>query len=71
MKGIERLTEREIEVARVIAVDCLTCKEAALVLHISFRTVEQHRSKIFAKLHITHGIAELARRMALDERNLP
>ena len=64
---IGRLTGRELQVAFEIGVMCLTSKEAARHLGVSFRTIEAQRGEIFRKLNITHGIAELARRMALAE----
>lgn len=44
------ITRREFEVARAIAVDALTAKEAARRLGITERTVETHRTTILRKL---------------------
>ena len=62
-----RLSPREMCVAFDIGVLCLTSKETARHLGVSFRTIEAQRAEIFRKLNITHGIPELARRMALAE----
>ncbi len=62
-----RLTQRELQVAFDIGVSCLTSKETARHLGVSFRTIEVQRGEIFRKLNITHGIPELARMMALAE----
>ena len=66
MNPLFRLTEREQEVARLIAVECLTSKEAARSLGISFRTVETHRAEIFRRLNV-RNVAALARFIALAD----
>lgn len=60
------LTPRELEVARLVGVECLSSKGAARVLGIGDRTIEVHRRRIFEKLGV-HNVAELARYMALEE----
>jgi FixJ family two-component response regulator len=60
---LEHLSPREREVAEQIAVKCLTSKEAAAVLGISFRTVEVHRARILEKMG-ARNIAQLARKLA-------
>jgi DNA-binding NarL/FixJ family response regulator len=62
-----RLSPCEIAVAFEVGVLCSTSKEAGRHLGVSYRTIEVQRGEIFRKLNITHGIAELARRMALAE----
>jgi DNA-binding CsgD family transcriptional regulator len=57
------LTRREEEVMRLVAVHCLTSKEAAQVLGISFRTVEIHRARVLEKMKV-RNVAELARQLA-------
>ncbi len=56
---LEDLTERELEVLRLI-VDGLTSREIAESLVISQNTVERHRQNIMAKLGL-HNRAELVR----------
>jgi two-component system response regulator NreC len=56
---LEGLTERELEVLRLI-VDGLTSREIAESLVISPNTVERHRQNIMAKLGL-HNRAELVR----------
>jgi two-component system response regulator NreC len=55
----EPLTQREIEVLRLIA-HGYTNGQAAEMLSISVRTVEYHRSNLIAKLHL-HSRVELMR----------
>jgi DNA-binding CsgD family transcriptional regulator len=59
------LTRRQAEVARLLAVECLTAKAIGRRLGITTRTVETHRTNIFNKLDITRGIAQFARMMAI------
>jgi DNA-binding NarL/FixJ family response regulator len=47
------LTDREVEVLRLIA-DGLTNTDIARRLHLSEKTVRNHVSAIFAKLHVEH-----------------
>ena len=47
-----RLTLREQQVLDCI-LECMTVKETAKYLHISPKTVEFHRTKIFAKYHVS------------------
>jgi two-component system, NarL family, response regulator NreC len=51
------LTEREIDVLRMVATGC-TSKEVGLSLSISIKTVESHRSRIMRKLQAS-GVVEL------------
>jgi len=57
--GIESLTEREIEVARLV-VDRRTNPEIAAALFISQKTVETHLRNIFHKMNVSSRV-ELAR----------
>jgi two-component system response regulator NreC len=59
------LSPREIEIVRLIALGH-TSVEIAAMLHLSRRTVETHRARIFHKLGLTTR-AELVR-FALDRR---
>lgn len=54
-----RLTERETEVAQLLA-EGKTSKEAAVILGVSASTVEAHRANIMRKLNL-HSIADLVR----------
>jgi DNA-binding NarL/FixJ family response regulator len=55
----EALTPREREVLQLLA-EGKSNKEVAVVLEISPKTVETHRARIFAKLHL-HSMNELVR----------
>jgi two-component system, LuxR family, response regulator FixJ len=66
MIWLAALTDRESEIANLIAVDGLTSKEAARSLGLSYRTVEAHRSRIFRKLGL-QNVVQLARVMASRE----
>jgi DNA-binding CsgD family transcriptional regulator len=57
--GLESLTERELEVARLV-VDRRTNGEIAATLFLSKKTVETHLRNIFAKLGVSSRV-ELAR----------
>lgn len=65
MTTSDTLTHREMQVAKLVAVECLTSKAAAIWLGIGFRTVETYRTRIMFKLGVT-GIAALARYMAME-----
>jgi two-component system response regulator NreC len=54
-----RLTPREREVLQLVAEGC-TNREIAELLHISVKTVENHRANLMDKLDI-HSTAELTR----------
>lgn len=57
--GIDALSEREQEVARLVARGLIS-KEIAPMLDLSTRTVEKHRARILAKLGL-HDIPTLVR----------
>lgn len=57
------LTPRRQQIARLVGVEALSSKEIARRLHISPRTVETHRTEIFAQLDV-HNVAGLARMLA-------
>ena len=61
LQRLEALTDREYEVAHVLATGA-TNKETARVLELSPRTVETHRAQIFRKLKV-RNIAGLIRLM--------
>ena len=64
---IENLTATERKVLRLIA-ENKTSKEIADKLHVSFRTIENHRSNICAKLEI-HGSHSLLK-FAIEHRSI-
>jgi DNA-binding CsgD family transcriptional regulator len=45
----EKLTEREIQVVRLISLGC-TVEEAAAILKLASNTVDNHKSRAMAKL---------------------
>jgi DNA-binding NarL/FixJ family response regulator len=55
-KTIEKLTFRELEIAKLI-LQSLSNKDIARVLDISVRTVETHRRNIFKKLNCNSAIS--------------
>lgn len=61
-----RLTKREKEVIDLLAVKCLTNKEAARELQISPRTIEDHRANIMEKLN-AKNFAQVVRFIALGQ----
>ena len=72
MSWRRNLTDREIEVALLVAVECLSTKVAARRLGLSFRTIEVHRCRILAKLKLPgnqqwNATARLARMIALED----
>jgi DNA-binding NarL/FixJ family response regulator len=58
-KGLEALTERELEVARLV-VDRHTNPEIARALFLSEKTIETHMHNIFRKLDVSSR-ADVAR----------
>jgi DNA-binding NarL/FixJ family response regulator len=69
---IAELTEREIEVLKIIA-EGLSNKEIAIQLGISIKTVEKHRQQVMNKLNI-HEVAGLTRyalAQGLVEKKVP
>jgi DNA-binding NarL/FixJ family response regulator len=64
-EGLDSLTERELEVARLV-VDRCTNAQIAAGLFLSKKTVETHLRNIFAKLGVSSRV-ELAR--AVEERD--
>ena len=67
---VEPLSEREIEVLRLVA-DGLSNQEIAAHLHISLSTVKSHASHIFGKLYVnsrTQAVAA-ARRMGIISKS--
>jgi DNA-binding NarL/FixJ family response regulator len=65
--GLESLTERELEVARLV-VDRRTNGEIAATLFLSKKTVETHLRNIFAKLGVASRV-ELARAVERTDRD--
>jgi DNA-binding NarL/FixJ family response regulator len=57
--GVERLTDREREVLRLIA-EGFSSKEIAVTLSVSLKTVDSHRSNLMEKLDI-HRVSGLVR----------
>lgn len=55
-KNFEKLTQREIEIIKLVK-DGLTNKEIAATLFISQRTVETHRARILKKLGLKNSIS--------------
>jgi DNA-binding NarL/FixJ family response regulator len=68
-RPVERLTERELEVLRLVARG-LSTKEIAARFDISARTVETHRANIMRKLEVRSValLTQLALREGLIER---
>jgi len=62
------LTRREREISSYV-VNGLSCKEIALRLNISHRTVELHRSRILRKLNVKNT-AEMVSHIIMLERPL-
>jgi DNA-binding NarL/FixJ family response regulator len=52
---LERLTNRELQILRLIGNGAST-RESAQLLHLSIKTVESHRQRIKRKLYLTSGI---------------
>ncbi len=66
--GIESLTERELEVARLV-VDRMTNPEIAAQLFLSHKTVQTHLRNIFRKMDVSSRV-ELARAVERAERTV-
>ena len=64
--GIETLTERELQVARLV-VDRKTNSEIAAELFLSQKTVETHLRNIFRKIDVSSRVA-LARAVERADR---
>ena len=62
----EMLTPREIEVMHFVAVECLTSKQTAKRMGLSYRTIEVHRASILGKTGL-HTTCELVREWTLYE----
>ena len=60
------LTPREIEVMHFVAVACLTSKQTARRMGLSYRTIEVHRAAILSKTGL-HTTCELVREWTLHE----
>ncbi len=57
--GIERLSERELEILRLLA-EGKSAKESAVMLHVSVKTIDSHRRQIMSKLGL-NSVAELTK----------
>jgi DNA-binding NarL/FixJ family response regulator len=64
--GLESLTERELQVARLV-VDRMTNPQIAAQLFLSHKTVQTHLRNIFRKMNVTSRV-ELARAVERAER---
>ena len=64
--GIESLTERELQVARLV-VDRMTNPQIAAQLFLSHKTVQTHLRNIFRKMDVTSRV-ELARAVERSDR---
>jgi DNA-binding NarL/FixJ family response regulator len=67
--GMESLTERELQVARLV-VDRNTNREIGTELFISQKTVETHLRNIFSKMNVSSRV-ELARVLERNGRVIP
>ena len=65
--ALESLSERELEVARLV-VDRKTNKQIAAELFVSLKTVEAHMRNLFRKLDVSSRV-EVARAVERAERN--
>jgi DNA-binding NarL/FixJ family response regulator len=65
-EGLESLTERELQIARLV-VDRQTNPEIAAELFLSKKTIESHLHNMFHKLGITSRV-ELARAVEQSDR---
>ena len=54
-KGLEQLSERELEVMRLVA-DGLANKQIADAMHLSVRTIEAHRARVFEKMDVASAV---------------
>lgn len=70
--GLETLTQREIQVARLV-VDRRTNPEIARELFLSVKTIETHLRSIFRKLDVSsrHEVARVMERGAHDDADTP
>ena len=55
LKGLEQLSERELEVMRLVA-DGLANKQIADAMHLSVRTIEAHRAHVFEKMDVASAV---------------
>jgi DNA-binding NarL/FixJ family response regulator len=67
--GVASLTERELQVARLV-VDRRTNREIAAELYLSLKTVESHMRNLFRKLDVSSRV-EVARTIEHAERSAP
>ena len=63
-KAGAHLTQRELDVLRLLAQDC-TCAQAAVALGISVNTVASHLKTAYRKLEVHSAAAAVARALEL------
>jgi len=54
----KKLGPRQLEVLRLLATDH-SCKVTAMILHVSVKTIENHRTVIRKKLQVKGGVSQL------------
>ena len=69
IKGQNKLSEREVQVARAV-VSGMSSKEVALKFGLSVHTVRNHRKNIMRKLGVKKSLAWI-QHVEADEKSMP